>query len=327
MRVVSTMIFFSEPWKRIRPLGMLPLLLLMLAAAAHASPSAFEFGTEEPPAALAAAPPPPPLWKFSSCQLFCANGGYCRFLRGTAEDLSRLAQGGTLVETCRCPSGFTGNTCQFPVADRDQTKGGDGDVNGDVNGDVDVDEASTEPSTIPPEQMCHGRLDNDEVYGSALEGCDCALADAVSFFAGTMCRRPVTEYCMGDTNDNDNDDDGTPHFYCTNGGRCRTDVVGATFLIAGVGSNSDSGSGSGTDDVEIVAIARSGNHVTNNDDLVGCICPSDFYGPHCEFLRMERDERPESQSEVQSQSQSQSIYASTEQCSNRARPDRNAGSE
>ena len=172
-------------------------------------------------------------WKFSTCDLECANGGYCRFVRGTADELSRKAQSGILVETCRCPSGYTGSTCQY---------------------DIVVEEE------VPQERRCYSDLDDaDTNTTTTTRGCDCSLADDLSDFAGRMCRKPVTEYCSGKF------DIHKPLLFCTNGGRCRQDILGATFLLEEPGND---------------AI------MSNTKNNAGCVCPGDFHGPHCEFLRM-----------------------------------------
>jgi len=83
--------------------------------------------------------------------------------------------------------------------------------------------------------------------------CDCAVADMLSTFASQQCRRPYTEYCSASY------DSIKPLSFCTNGGVCRGSVMAAK--------------------------AAPGN--TSVNDLYeheGCICPREYYGPHCEFI-------------------------------------------
>uniref|UniRef100_A0A7S4AXA5 EGF-like domain-containing protein n=1 Tax=Pseudo-nitzschia australis TaxID=44445 RepID=A0A7S4AXA5_9STRA len=247
---------------------LFPILFVTVAAAATRAAAT---STEEVPAAA--------FWVFTDCELECANGGYCRFLRGTADDLSRLAQAGILVETCRCPPRFTGTTCQYTVY-------GAGVVTSSAKDKVD---AAVE---VPPERRCHSGIHHETktrtkrntttttiaTTGTKFPGCDCALADSVSEFAGRMCRKPVTEYCAGKFDIHDQSD----RSFCTNGGRCRGDVLGATFLLEDLESNNNDNDNSSSN-----AINGSAAMINNDSDNSnsGCLCPSDFYGPHCEFLR------------------------------------------
>lgn len=87
--------------------------------------------------------------------------------------------------------------------------------------------------------------------------CDCAEADHVGKFAGMMCRNPYTEYCVSHFTP----DQTTP--FCTNGGKCKGSIMAAQ-----------------------VAPGNTDANVLFKDE--GCICPRDFYGPHCEFLLFDR---------------------------------------
>mmetsp|Transcript_18999 Transcript_18999/g.30647 ORF Transcript_18999/g.30647 Transcript_18999/m.30647 type:complete len:347 (+) Transcript_18999:81-1121(+) len=180
-------------------------------------------------------------WNFPSCDLECANGGYCTLKRGSADSLAQEAQSGNLIEICVCRPGFTGVACENIVHDCEL-----------------------------PERKCHNgapcRAIEDQDDGTTTWECDCSIADSMSEFAGKMCRDPITEYCTG-TYD--------PHSalsFCTNGGRCRADFLGAS--------------------------ADPGNTTVNQQfQNAGCICPNDFYGPHCEFLRLNALDDPEKYTE------------------------------
>ena len=52
-----------------------------------------------------------------TCDLECANGGYCSLRKGTAEELTKQAQQGKLIEECVCPPGFTGIACENTVSE------------------------------------------------------------------------------------------------------------------------------------------------------------------------------------------------------------------
>lgn len=83
--------------------------------------------------------------------------------------------------------------------------------------------------------------------------CDCAVADRLSTFASQQCRRPYTEYCSASYDPN------KPLSFCTNGGVCRGSVMAAE--------------------------AAPGNTSVNAlYEHEGCICPREYYGPHCEFI-------------------------------------------
>jgi hypothetical protein len=168
-------------------------------------------------------------WVFPSCDIPCANGGYCNLVDGTADELVHMAQSGRLVSTCHCKPGFTGIACE-----------------------------NIHQECYLPERKCSNgmpcrAINNDDESTEWV--CDCALADSLSKFAGKMCRDPITEYCSGKF------DPHAPLVFCTNGGRCRSDVIGAQV------------------DPRNTTVNKDYQHA-------GCICPPDFYGPHCEFLKL-----------------------------------------
>jgi hypothetical protein len=169
-------------------------------------------------------------WKFASCDMKCVNDGYCSLIEGTADELAHMAQSGKLINRCVCKPGFTGVACE------------------NINQEC-----------ILPDRKCSNgfpcrAVESDE-NGTMTWGCDCALADSLSSFAGKMCRDPLTEYCSGKF------DPHAPLSFCTNGGRCRGDFI-----------NREVDQGTTT--------------VDGFYHNAGCVCPRDFYGPHCEFLRL-----------------------------------------
>ena len=126
-----------------------------------------------------------------SCDLQCANGSYCTFIEGTTEQLARRSQSGYLIEACVCPPGFTGTACEREV----------------------------EKCSLPERKCNNGEPCSRDKSGRW--GCDCAIADSLSSFAGRMCRDPITEYCSGKFQP------GQELSFCTNGGRCIGDFIAA----------------------------------------------------------------------------------------------------
>lgn len=169
-------------------------------------------------------------WNFASCDMKCANDGYCSLIEGTVDELTHLAQSGKLITSCVCKPGYTGVACE-----------------------------NIHQDCILSEKKCSNgfpcREVNTDQNGTVDWKCDCALADSMSEFAGKMCRDPLTEYCSGKF------DPHAPLSFCTNGGRCRGDFIGAQV---------DAGN------TTVNAIYQH----------AGCLCPRDFYGPHCEFLKL-----------------------------------------
>jgi hypothetical protein len=126
-----------------------------------------------------------------SCDLECANDGYCTLIEGTTEQLARAAQAGHLIEVCVCRPGFMGVACENILE-----------------------------QCALPERKCHnGAPCSKDKNGEW--GCDCSLADAMGNFAGQMCRNPITEYCTGKFQP------GSALSFCTNGGRCLGDFIAA----------------------------------------------------------------------------------------------------
>lgn len=119
------------------------------------------------------------------------------------------------------------------------------------------------------------------VDDSARDFDECELMDYVSPLAGRMCRHPYTDYCSSEIKAN------PP--YCTNGGKCRGDLIAASVAPGDTAANS-------------------------LYEEAGCLCPKEFYGPHCEFFhfpdhdvsslkmgsKQTRAEKPEKSSSVTS---------------------------
>lgn len=126
-----------------------------------------------------------------SCNLECANGGYCALIEGTSEELGRQAQSGHLIEKCICPQGFTGIACDVVV----------------------------EQCHLPDHTCSNGMPCTQNALGEW--GCDCSIADSLSVFAGHQCRNPITEYCSGKYEPDE------AVSFCTNGGRCVGDFLAA----------------------------------------------------------------------------------------------------
>ena len=167
-----------------------------------------------------------------SCSLECANGGYCTLVEGTEQDLIKRTQSGNLIEVCVCRPGFTGLACESPA-----------------------DECRL------PERTCHSQVPCTKQSGGEW-GCNCAIEDSISDFAGRMCRKPITEYCTGQY------DPDSALSFCTNGGRCKADYIAAK-------------------------LAPGNTTVNKKYQHAGCHCPPEFDGPHCEFLRKNQNDEEE----------------------------------
>ena len=154
-------------------MNKLPLLIL-------ASMSVVAMGQQEEPSVMV-----------PSCDLECANGGYCLLEEGTAEELAKDAQSGHLIEVCICQPGYTGIACENLL----------------------------EQCSLP-ERRCHNGAPCSQNKDGEW-GCDCSIADVMSPFAGKMCRKPITEYCSGKFQP------GAALSFCTNGGRCLADFIAA----------------------------------------------------------------------------------------------------
>ena len=83
--------------------------------------------------------------------------------------------------------------------------------------------------------------------------CDCSVANSLSKLARQQCRRPYTDYCSATYDPN------KPLSFCTNGGVCRASVMAAE-------------------------VAPGNTTVNALYEHEGCICPPEYYGPHCEFI-------------------------------------------
>lgn len=92
--------------------------------------------------------------------------------------------------------------------------------------------------------------------------CECSDADGVSRFAGLMCRNPYTEYCADKYDPNESTS------FCTNGGKCKSSFISAQ-------------------------VAPGNTTINNEYRHLGCVCPKEFYGPHCEFLKYDRESPPD----------------------------------
>jgi len=90
--------------------------------------------------------------------------------------------------------------------------------------------------------------------------CPCDAAYTLSNFAGDMCEQPATEYCQLAWSHESQEQ----HF-CTNGGRC-------------IGTDT-----SPTDDTGISEEGYTWGMVMG-DTPIGCQCPPEFEGEHCEIL-------------------------------------------
>jgi hypothetical protein len=93
---------------------------------------------------------------------------------------------------------------------------------------------------------------------SNITECPCDAAYAISEFAGQMCEDPATEYC-----DPVWSHEPYQQHFCTNGGRC-VGVDAATKTS--VREESDTWS------------------TVSSDTPIGCQCPPEFEGAHCEII-------------------------------------------
>lgn len=164
-----------------------------------------------------------------SCDLNCANGGYCSLYPFESSLVTSTPLDGSLHQLCVCPLGYTGLTCSEPTEELESCHEHDGT------------------------NVCrHGGLCRDIGTSSNQSKwvCDCSFADKVNAFAGAMCRQPATEYCNMSGSS-----------FCTNGGTCISNLVHLEFAVHGE-----------------------------------CICPPEFTGPHCEFLKVlvEKQYKPHS---------------------------------
>lgn len=134
-----------------------------------------------------------------------------------------------------------------------------------VAGDADTLSYAVQSGKLIQECVCepgYGGLGCDIAVpecSSSDRGCNsrtlhCSTADSISRFASQMCRKTYTEYCT------ERYDPNAPLPFCTNGGKCKSGLIGAK-------------------------IAPRNTTVNHDYENLGCACPPEFYGPHCEFLR------------------------------------------
>mmetsp|Transcript_30251 Transcript_30251/g.63784 ORF Transcript_30251/g.63784 Transcript_30251/m.63784 type:complete len:341 (-) Transcript_30251:3416-4438(-) len=148
------------------------------------------------------------------CQLTCQNGGYCTYISNKEATLVEIFASGGMIEKCVCPPGYTGIVCEIIA------------------------------------EECHNLKCRNGTPCFMIEGepfCDCSEADAVSKFAGHMCREPATSYCGQGGLKN--------RGFCTNGGLCKSNLSVHSGLVE--------------------------NEFSTHS---GCHCPPEFEGPHCEYL-------------------------------------------
>jgi hypothetical protein len=190
------------------------------------------------------------------CDIRCRNGGTCYYISNDASQLEYESQAGRPIQRCHCPSGYGGVACEIPTEDCDLTT------------------LTCRVSKRPCEPL-PGFANSSSSSSTTGDGshpmftCACYVADTigrdaagatVGAFAGRACRKGYTEYCSSRY-----DPAAAKLYFCTNGGKCLAD-----FLAARVAP---------------------GNTTANRDyEDAGCRCNSNFfYGPHCEFLKLDDD--------------------------------------
>jgi hypothetical protein len=104
--------------------------------------------------------------------------------------------------------------------------------------------------------------------------CDCSVAEEVSRFAGLMCRNPYTEFCA------DKYDPKESTSFCTNGGKCKSSFISAQ-------------------------VAPGNTTINNEYRHLGCVCPKEFYGPHCELLKYDREQAPDTGADTEAESETE----------------------
>lgn len=169
------------------------------------------------------------------CTLNCTNGGSCSFVSNDWTVLEFEFQRGSLIQRCNCPQGYSGMACE--ISDRNN------------------------PAEIYGKSASEYNIFAEPVI-------DCSVAWSVSRFAGEMCKSgPYTEYCLPTLRTDDNIEGKiastttakTSIQFCTNGGKCISNIIGAKVDPRNTSINSKYAN-------------------------AGCVCPIDYYGPHCEFL-------------------------------------------
>ena len=167
-----------------------------------------------------------------TCSLNCENGGYCEYVTGSDAELQVKLQSGVLIMQCICPETYTGLGCEQerPVCDMNTLK-------------------------CPNGMPCDPDPSNATRYH-----CDCSMADAISHRASQFCRRTYTEYCFSSSSNNQWKRDAAMGLaFCTNGGKCKADIIAAREAPWNTTANA-------------------------LYEQAGCNCPAEYYGPHCEFL-------------------------------------------
>jgi hypothetical protein len=97
---------------------------------------------------------------------------------------------------------------------------------------------------------CEQKCEQDE---AGVYHCDCSIADSLSPTAARMCRHTYTEYCGVEYNPK------RPLSFCTNGGKCKAGLIAAR-------------------------VAPGNTTFNAKYENAGCICPLEYYGPHCELM-------------------------------------------
>ncbi|GAX10965.1 hypothetical protein FisN_2Lh495 [Fistulifera solaris] len=117
-------------------------------------------------------------------------------------------------------------------------------------------------------RLCQRQRDTGEMM------CDCSVAEEVSRFAALMCRNPYTEYCADKYDPNESTS------FCTNGGKCKSSFISAQ-------------------------VAPGNTTINNEYRHLGCVCPKEFYGPHCELLKYNREQPPDTNADEDTQSETE----------------------
>jgi len=178
------------------------------------------------------------------CDLECENRGQCQYGSLDPDVLASKARQGVLIQRCICGSDFAGVGCEISL--------------------------ESQPGCSSSQNSNGAECDR------------CALADAVSMFAGAMCRQPFTEYCSGRY-----EDGATELSFCTNGGKC-----GSSIVPVATAERQQLSSGPVSPETIFDFSKASFESMFEDSEAfsdytqvhAGCVCPRDFYGPHCEFL-------------------------------------------
>lgn len=130
----------------------------------------------------------------------------------------------------------------------------------EVNDDATQEQPKDENTDKSDDDVVEGdEQDTDDNYDGypdydMMNTCDCDFAEKKSVFATKMCQEQYTEYCGRGFDSRD-----SVVTFCTNGGKCKNSIVGAQ-------------------------VAPGKTDANDQYQFLGCICPPDFYGPHCELL-------------------------------------------